>query len=161
MTDFERTKLSEAIRTGDANELRNLLNLDPCSALQRDVDGSTYLHQVVRENTTPDFLTELMPFCDISARDVDGNTALDLLLNKPDASHNRSSRDHDMIEIFKDHIMNIILDTDTDRISGLIQAGWNAWPIRGLDDLDEYKEAWPYVRGMPELKVTKDVLYIR
>ncbi|CAC5401923.1 unnamed protein product [Mytilus coruscus] len=120
MADFETSKLYQAIKDKNINDVKELLNKGENPSV-RNTDGTTYLHAAVQLGAPVDIFKLLLEKVDISIRGSDGQTVADLIskCNYPDEAE----------AILNLHIKELIMKGDMDQLEKLCLSGWQIWPV--------------------------------
>lgn len=118
---FYETDIYQAILNNDTAGLREVINADDNNDfLERDWDGRSYLHLAIDNNADPTVLELLLPKIDITTRDENGYSFLDLVHLK------QLSVEH--ISIINKYISGIFLTGQMDQLDHMLLHGWDAWP---------------------------------
>ncbi|CAG2230551.1 unnamed protein product [Mytilus edulis] len=120
MADFETSKLYQAIKDKNINDVKELLNKGENSSV-RNTDGSTYLHAAVQLGVPVDIFKLLLEKVDISIRGSDGQTVADLI-----STCNYSDEAETALNL---HVKELILKGDMDQLEKLCLSGWQVWPV--------------------------------
>lgn len=122
---MESSKLYKAIKANDAIALETLMtNTSPADAMIRDAKGHTLLHKAVLTGADISILNVLLDNLDISVRDKNCQTALDLIFDGfyPEAG----------AQVFKNKLKKLLLGgrkEDQKQAKTLLLAGWTFWPM--------------------------------
>ena len=76
-----REKLLEAIKAGKMEQVREVLKAVDSTTPLRSATGESPLHEAIKLRATPDIFKTLLESCDLSARDIDGQTVADLVFS--------------------------------------------------------------------------------
>ena len=116
---FEDTQLYEAVIMNDTVFVEYLLNNGHITHV-RSLEGWTYLHLAVMHTADDVILQQLINNLDMSVHDIDGNTALDLLLIR--------SWNSKKIEVLQNAILRLVAHGEVAELKRLVMNGWYFWP---------------------------------
>lgn len=110
--------------------------------------GQTALHLLIAskeqeaqgDETYEQAVVDLLDKVPLAQRDSDGHTALDVAV---------SNEDFTAVEAISRHVKGILHSGDTDKVMELIREGWDAWPSKGVQEINDYPESSTYLAGYP------------
>jgi hypothetical protein len=144
--NFESTKLYQAIKDKNVNEVRELLNKGDNSSL-RNVDGTSYLHAAVKLGAPLDIFKLLLERVDVSVRSNDGQTVADVIFSK------ECQYTDDAENILKVHVKNVILKGDMDKLEKMLLSGWAIWPVTATQAKGVSEDLVNFMEKLPEHQV--------
>ncbi|XP_071108854.1 uncharacterized protein [Haliotis cracherodii] len=143
--DIEDTDIYQALLDNDLQGLKKLLREQNVNLRGRD--GQSYLHAAVGQGAQSDLIKQLLGHIDISFRDENADTALDMacLYEKTHIQ-----------EMILRHVGFLALGKDVRPLEHLLLQGWDAWPV-DVDCIQEVKlDIAKFFKQLPDFMVKVD-----
>lgn len=140
--DIEDTDIYQALLDNDLQGLKKLLREQNVNLRGRD--GQSYLHAAVGQGAQSDLIKQLLGHIDISFRDENADTALDMacLYEKTHIQ-----------EMILRHVGFLVLGKDVRPLEHLLLQGWDAWPV-DVDCIQEVKlDIAKFFKQLPDFMV--------
>lgn len=142
---FESTKLYQAIKDKNINEVKELLNKGENPAV-RNTDGASYLHAAVKLEAPIDIFKLLLEKVDLSIRRTDGKTVADVIFSSdckyPDEAE----------AILKLFTKQIILKGDLNKLEAMLLSGWSIWPVTAAQAKDISEDLEKFIEKLSEFQ---------
>ncbi|XP_022307221.1 uncharacterized protein LOC111113324 [Crassostrea virginica] len=117
-----REKLLEAIKAGKMEQVREVLKAVDSTTPLRSATGESPLHEAIKLRATPDIFKTLLESCDLSTRNIDGQTVADLVFSAENLDPNFEN-------ILVNHVKARILQGQINELEKLLLSGWVFWPV--------------------------------
>ena len=141
--DFEDSAIHQAILDNNTELLEDLVKSDNVNL--RGYDGSSFLHIAIDQGAHTDIVRLLLAKIDISFRDENGDTALDMAIIR-DAGQVRW--------LILAHIGCLVIEGNVSMMEYLLQQGWDAWPV-DVEEVNEIgQEMGNFFTNLPALQVS-------
>ncbi|XP_067649385.1 uncharacterized protein [Haliotis asinina] len=140
--DIEDTDIYQALLDNDLPGLKKLLREQ--NANLRGRDGQSYLHAAVSQGAQSELIKQLLAHIDISFRDENADTALDVacLYEKTHIQ-----------EMILRHVGFLVLGKDERPLEHLMLQGWDAWPV-DVDHIQDVKlDIVKFFKRLPDFMV--------
>lgn len=142
-----REKLLEAIKAGKMEQVREVLKAVDSTTPLRSATGESPLHEAIKLRATPDIFKTLLESCDLSARDIDGQTVADLVFSA-------ENLDPDFENILVNHVKARILQGRINELEKLLLSGWVFWPVSVEQARNVSPELAEFVTNIRESQVS-------
>lgn len=146
MSEFESSKLYQAIKDKNTNDVKELLTNGENSSI-RDKDGTTLLHAAVKLGAPVDIFKLLLNKVDMTIRSCDGQTVADLIFSK---DYNCPAEAE---TVLKEHTLQEIMNAKSDKLEAMILSGWSYWPLTIDYARDTCQEVSDFMASLPEFQV--------